>query len=165
MSFMWLQRFSSDMDIVLDTSVRESIQITLIRHELPTKHNAYIAEGFVLSDILNIFVSHPIDYNAHLCIRTFPQEPSIEQEMLVPPDHLFSLPFVWEFVLSNSFPCCFVSSLYLFCLFILIVPLQEYPLATLCSSQYCTHLNRRTVMEDNSLYAQDNSNLLYIMQC
>ena len=66
MSFMWFRRFSSDMDIVLDTRVRESIQITLIRHELPTKHNAFIAEGFVLSDILNIFVSHPIDYNTHL---------------------------------------------------------------------------------------------------
>jgi len=66
MSFLWFQRLSSDMEIVLDTSVRESIQITLIRHELPTKHNTFIAEGFVLSEILNVFFSHPIDINTHL---------------------------------------------------------------------------------------------------
>jgi hypothetical protein len=34
MLFLWLQWLSSDMEIALDTSVRESIQITLIRHEL-----------------------------------------------------------------------------------------------------------------------------------
>ena len=34
-----------------------------------------------------------------------------------------------------------------------------------CFSWYSTNVNSQTVMGDNSLYVQVNSNLLYIMQC
>ena len=72
--------------------------------------------------------------------------------------------FFGEFFLSNSLLCCLALSLCLCCLFIRIAPLLEYQLATLCSSWYSTNVNSQTVMGDNSLYVQVNSNLLYIMQ-
>jgi len=46
MSFLRFQRLTSNMEIVLDTSITKSIQITLIRHVLPTKHNTLIVVFF-----------------------------------------------------------------------------------------------------------------------
>ena len=46
MSFLRFQRITSEMEIVLDTSIPKSIQITLIRHVLQTKRNTLIVVCF-----------------------------------------------------------------------------------------------------------------------